>query len=113
PDQLVALAARAGHDLLDHLEVARALDPTAAPGRAAARKADVLGDLEQPRRLGLRHDAPAGRAERVHERRLDGVLRLLARAQLMEAVAEDLRRVALVEAFGRSSLRCAGGTSGG
>ena len=104
PDQLVVLPARAWDDLLDHLEVARALDPAATPRRAATREADVLGDLEQPRRLGLGHDAAAERAERVHVRRLDGVLSLLARAELVQAVALELRGVTLVEAFGRCRL---------
>ena len=105
PDQLVALATRAGDDLLDHAEVAGALDLAAAPRRAPAGQADVLGDLEQPRRLGLRHDTPAERAERVHERRLDGVLRFLARPELVVAVALDLRGVTLVQTLGRRSLR--------
>ena len=98
PDQLVALPARAGDDLLDDLEVARALDPAAAPRGAAAGETDVLGDLEQPGRLGLGHDAAAERAESVHVRRLDGVLGLLARAELVQAVALELRGVALVKA---------------
>ena len=105
PDQLVSLAARARDDLLDHLKVARALDLAAAPRRAPSRETHVLGDLEQPRGLGLRHDAAAERSERVHERRLDGVLRLLARAELVLAVAQDLRSVTLVETLGRRSLR--------
>ena len=37
------------------------------------------------------------RSEGVQERALDGVLRLLARAELMQAVAKDLVRVLLVE----------------
>ena len=104
-DQLVVLPARAGNDLLDDLEVARALDPAATPRRAAAREADVLGDLEQPGRLGLGHDAASERAERVHVRRLDRVLCLFARAELMQAVALELRGVTLVEALGCRRLR--------
>ena len=38
---------------------------------------------------------------RVEERRLHGVLRLVARAELVHAEAEDLRRVALVEILRR------------
>src|SRR4029079_12490967 len=40
-------------------------------------------------------------AECIHERRLDGVLRLLTRTELVQAVAEDLCRVALVQVSGR------------
>ena len=65
--------------------------------RAAAREADVVRDLEEPRRLELRHDAALDPAERVQEGALDGVLGLLARAELVQAVAEDLVRVLLVE----------------
>ena len=58
--------------------------------RAAAREADVVGDLEEPRRLELGHDPALDAAERVQERALDGVLGLLAGAELVQAVAEDL-----------------------
>jgi len=54
-------------------------------------------DLEEPRRLQLRHDAALDAAERVEEGALDRVLGLLARAELVQAVAEDLVRVLLVE----------------
>ena len=104
PDQLVPLAVRTGDDFLDHAEVARTLDPSSPPRRAAARQADVLGDLEEPRALGLRRDALPERTERVHERRLDGVLSLLAGAELMQAVAVDPRCVALVERVRRGGL---------
>ena len=57
----------------------------------------MLGDLVEPGRLELRDDAALECAEGVQERRLDGVLGLLARAELVEAVAEDLSGVALVE----------------
>ena len=88
---------RRGRQLLDDIEVGRRLDPAAAPRGAAAREADVVGDLEEPRRLELRHDAALDPAERVQERALDGVLGLLPRAELVQAVAEDLVRVLLVE----------------
>ena len=87
----------AGRQLLDDLEVGRRLDAAAAPRRAAARQADVVGDLEEPRRLELGHDAALDAAERVQERALHRVLGLLARAELVQAVAEDLVRVLLVE----------------
>ncbi len=77
----------------------------AAPRGAAAREADVLGDLEQPGRLGLGHDAATECAERVHVRRLDRVLSLFARAELMQAVALELRGVTFVEALGSRRLR--------
>src|SRR5207245_5289848 len=110
PDQLVrAPVVLRRDDLLQHLEVVRALDPAATPRGAAARKADVLGDLEQPRLLGFGHDAPLQAAEGVHERRLDGVLRLLARAQLVDAVVVDLPRVALVERTRGVRLGCDNG----
>ena len=96
-DQLVGAPRRRRGQLLDHLEVGRRLDAAAPPARAAAREADVVGDLEEPRRLELRHDAALDPAERVQERALDGVLRLLPRAELVQAVAEDLVRVLLVE----------------
>ena len=85
------------HDVLQQLEVARRLDPAAPERGAVARQAHVLGDLEQPRRLGLRDDPALERAERVQERRLDRVLGLLARAELRVAEAVQLMRVALVE----------------
>ena len=78
----------------------RSLGVSTRPRRndgAVAGEADVLGDLEQPGRLGLRHDTAAQAAERVQERVLDRVLGLLARAELVQAVAVDLARVALVE----------------
>ena len=97
PDQIVLAAlGRRGH-VLDRLQVTRRLDAAAPERGAVAGEADVLGDLEQPRRLGLRHDAAAQPAERVQERVLDRVLRLLARAELVQAVAVDLAGVALVE----------------
>jgi hypothetical protein len=52
-------------------------------------------DLQQPRELGIRADAALQCAMRIEERRLDGVLRLLARAQPAEAESEDLARVTL------------------
>src|SRR5262249_24523087 len=96
-----------GNDLLQHLEVVRRLDPSTPPRRAPARQADVVRDLEQPRRLDLGDDAALQATERVHERRLDGVFGLLARAELVQAVAEDLRGVALVQIAGR--VRAGGG----
>jgi len=69
-----------------------------------SREADVVRDLEQPRELGLGRDAALERAMRVQERRLERVLGLVARAELVDAEAEDLARVALVEVLGRVSL---------
>jgi hypothetical protein len=77
-DELVADRLATGDDLLENLEVVRRLDLAAPPGRAAAREAHVVGDLEEPGGLELGHDAARETAEGVHERRLDGVLRLLA-----------------------------------
>src|SRR5205085_7495170 len=101
PDELVAVVLARRDDVLQQLEVARRLDPAAPEGGAMPREADVLGDLEQPRRLGLRHDAALERAERVQERGLHRVLRLLARAELRVAEAVQLMRVALVERMGQ------------
>ena len=97
PDELVAVVLPGRDDVLQQLEVARRLDPAAPERGAVPREADVLGDLEQPRRLGLRDDAALERAERVQERRLDCVLRLLPRAELRVAEAVQLMRVTLVE----------------
>src|SRR5439155_22299945 len=105
-DELVAhrlVATR--DDFLENLEVVRRLDPAAPPRRAAAREAHVVGDLEEPGGLELGDDAPRQAAECVHERRLDGVLRLLARAELVQAVAEDLDGVPLVELARRVRAR--------
>src|SRR5581483_1105013 len=96
-DELVREPGRRGCDLLDDLEVGLGLDPSATPGRAAAGQADVLRDLEQPRRLLLGDDAPPDPAERVQEGALHRVLGLLARAELVQAIAKELGRVPLIE----------------
>jgi hypothetical protein len=104
-DELVrAHPRRRGDVLLQRLDVAGRLDAAAAERGATAREADVLGDLEQPRRLGLRDDPALQAAEGVQERLLDGVLGLLAAAEFVEAVAEELRRVALVQVLRRRRL---------
>src|SRR5439155_25017208 len=85
-------------DELAHLfEVLRRLDEAPARPRVLPREADVLRDLVEPRRLELGHDAALEAAESVQERRLSRVLRLLAVAELDEAVGEDLPAEALVE----------------
>ena len=71
------------------------LEPAAAEGRAAPREADVARDREQPGRLRIRDDAALERAEGVQERRLEGVLRVLAIAQTTQAERVDLLGVAL------------------
>ena len=104
-DQLVAARGRRRRQLLDDLEVGGRLDPAPPPRGAASRQADVVRDLEQPGRLELRLDPAPKAAEGVEERALHGVLGLLARAELVEAVAEDLRRVPLVELMRRIRFR--------
>ncbi len=104
-DQLVRDLLASGNDLLEHLEVVRRLDLASTPGGASAREAHVVGDLEQPGRLELGDDSPREAAEGVHEGRLDGVLRLLARPELVQAVAVDLCGVALVEIARRICAR--------
>src|SRR3954471_22142294 len=89
-DQLVTDLLASGDDFLEDLEVVRCLDLAAAPGGAPAGEAHVVRDLEQPGGFELGDDPARESAEGVHERRLDGVLRLLTRAELMEAVAVDL-----------------------
>ena len=106
-DQLVGRAGGGGRQLLDGVEVGGRLDAAATPARAAAREADVVCDLEEPGCLELGHDAALQAPERVQERALDGVFGLLARAELVEAVAKDLVRVLLVERLGQAGL---GGT---
>jgi hypothetical protein len=64
------------------------------------READVVGDLVEPGRLELRHDALLERRVDPEEDVLDRVLGVLARAELPEAVALDLRAVVLVELGG-------------
>src|SRR5439155_5695566 len=91
--QLVVRPLRRGREPRHPVRVLHELPLVAAPGRALPLAADVLGDLEQPGRLRPRHDALAQPAEGVHERVLDGVLRLLAARQPAEAVAEDPPRV--------------------
>src|SRR5206468_12166990 len=54
--------------------------------------------LEEPRRLELGHDTALDAAERVEERALNCIRRLFARAELVQAVPEDLVGVLLVEA---------------
>src|SRR4029450_5073014 len=76
----------------------------APPRRPAAGEADVVRNLEQPRGLLLRHDAAPNAAERVQERALHRILGLLARAELVQAVAEDLVRVLLVQRTGQIGL---------
>ena len=97
PDQLVGDVLAPRNDLLQNLEVVRRLDLPAAPGGAPAREAHVVRDLEEPGGLELGDDPALQTAEGVHERRLEGVLGLLARAQLVQAVAVDLGGVLLVE----------------
>ena len=63
-----------------------------------------MRDREQPRELGLGRDAALQRTMRVQERRLERVLGLVARAELVDAEPEDLSRVALVEILGRVGL---------
>src|SRR6266566_6111711 len=96
-DQLVGDLFTSGDDFLEHLEVVRCLDLATAPRGAPPREAHVVRDLEQPGGFELGDDPTREPAEGIHERRLDGVLRLLARAELVEAVAEDLSGVALIE----------------
>jgi hypothetical protein len=104
PHQLVRSRRGGGRQLLHDLEVGRRLDPSAPPGRAPAGEADVVSDLEEPGRFLLRDDTAAKAPEGVEERALDRVLGLLAGAELVEAVAEDLVPVALVERLGRRGL---------
>ena len=93
--ELERVAGRAvgGYDLLQQLEIVGRLEPQTLAGRRAARDADVLRDLVEPRLLELRRRAALEPAECVQERRLDGVFRLLARAELMQAVRVDLLAV--------------------
>ena len=96
--------AGAGASSSIHLEVGRRLDAAPPPRRAASRETDVVGDLEEPGRLELGHDAALDPTEGVQERALNGVLGLLARAELVQAEAEDLIRVPLVERARRVRL---------
>jgi len=73
------------------------LDAAATEERPAARTADVRGDRVEPRRLELGADAAPEGTERVEERRLDGVLGLLAVAELPQAEALERPRIALEE----------------
>jgi hypothetical protein len=73
-----------------HLAVVRdELDAATPPGRTPAFVADVLGDLVEPRCLGVRHDSGAQAAVGVQEGVLNGILGLLARREAPAAVAED------------------------
>ena len=96
PDQLLAAAA-ARRRPLEVDGVGDELEAAAARSRLAARKADVASDPEQPGELDGRDDAPPQPAHGVQERRLDGVLGVLAPAEPGEAVGEDAARVVLVE----------------
>lgn len=96
-DQLVVLAVDIGDTLVYLLEVGRVLEPRAPRARDRARYADVLCDLEEPCALGVGNHPLAQRAVRTEERALDGVLRLLTRAQSREAKPIDPRPVALVQ----------------
>src|SRR5205823_14816630 len=71
------------------------LEPAAAEGRAAPREADVARDRDEPGRLGMGDDAPLERTEGVQERRLEGILGVLAVAEAIEAERVDLLGVAL------------------
>src|SRR5207245_5921865 len=66
-DEFVALVLARGDNVLQDLEVARRLDPPAPERRAVPGETDVLGDLEQPRGLGLGDDPALERTERVQE----------------------------------------------
>ena len=106
PDELVAALLTRRYDLLQHLEVVRRLDPPAPTRRPPPRQTDVVRDLEEPCGFDLRHDPATQRAECVHERRLNGVLSLFARAEVMQAIAEDLPGEAFVEVARRVRLGC-------
>ena len=88
-DREIFLAFGARDDILEQIQVAHLLDAAATPRRRPAVAADVLRDLEEPRQLELRHDASAKSLLRVQEGLLDGVLRILPRAEQAQAIAED------------------------
>ena len=117
-DQLVtATLARGGPLEIDG--IADELEPPAPSHRLAAREADVARDPEQPGELDGGDDAAAEPTDGVEERRLDGVLGVLAAPELREAVGEDLGRVDLEERAGepcvgreRQRLEACGTTGG-
>jgi hypothetical protein len=98
----------AAGERLEILRVPHELDGLATAGCAMARQADVLGDRQQPGGLVDRHHATLECAVGLHERGLGGVLGLLPVPEQLQAVAEDARRVPLVQPLGRSCLepRC-------
>jgi len=102
---LTARVLRCGDDVLQRVEIVRRFEPAAPPRVLVPRAADVLRDLEQPRRLEFRTNAATQSAVRVEERRLDRVLRFLAVAKQPEAVAEDPIRVPCVQIRSGISLR--------
>ena len=77
--------------------------------RPSSAPADIERDLEQPRELELRLDTALQRPQDVDERRLRGVLRLLAVAKAAVAEREDALAVLLVQILGQ--LDGLGGTS--
>ena len=92
-------ALRLGRDdeIGDRADVDRKLHPGPPRDRPPAIHHDVLGDLEEPRALGLRLDALLEAAMRVQEHDLRRVLCLLARTEPPQAVVEDRLRVLLVQ----------------
>jgi hypothetical protein len=104
-EELVGVALVCGYPLLDQLHVARRLDESPPVGVPLLGQADVVRDLEEPRRLELGRGPALEPAERVQERRLRRILGLLTVAELMHAEREDLPLMALVEQAGGFTLR--------
>jgi hypothetical protein len=93
----------------EQVDVGRRLDAAASARAQPLRHAHVVGDLVEPGRFELRDDALAHCRRDPQERVLDGVLGLLARSKLADAVAEDPVAVLGVEtrrfAIGRVTSR--------
>jgi hypothetical protein len=107
-EQVVDVVLAGGDDVLELAEVARRFDPAPARGRAPLVVADVLRDLEQPRRLVLQRDAAIEPAERVQERDLRRVLGRVPAAEPLRAEVEDPPAVAGVQLADRDGGVAAG-----
>ncbi len=95
---------QSGKSILDRLQIVRSFVGAAPGSGTPPRGAGVAGNGQEPRQLHFRNDAAPQALQRVDERRLDGVVSVLAAAELLQAEPVDRAPVALVQAS-RVSLR--------
>ena len=99
-EQLVGVRRVRRGALSEQIQIGRGLHTRAAGRAEPARQAHVVRDLVEPGSLELGDDTLSERRAYPQERVLDGVLGLLARTQLADAVPQDLVVVLGVEPRG-------------